>query len=246
MSKSDVAKFKRFFHALGLQEHSIEKNESGGSPLSSSFKQDAEDFLYAAEDAFELAKYAAALTDAKRAIHCQIDEIMESLGYSWKRVALRKKLEIVRSCGFVAPRIINRVSAARNLLEHEYVNPSAAKASEALDIATLFVHATRRHLDGFMDEFYVGDSAEKVDTFHFRKELAFSFDAERKKFRISACTDVQPERYGLSGKTIGELSVGADSELFPALVKLTLAGQRDEKIILAFHDLFGLVRRSKQ
>ena len=52
MSKNDVAKLKRFFDMFRLQEHSVEKNESGGSPLSSSFRQDAEDFLHAAEDAF--------------------------------------------------------------------------------------------------------------------------------------------------------------------------------------------------
>jgi hypothetical protein len=143
------------------------------------------------------------------------------------------------------PTIIQRVNSARNLLEHQYINPSPAKAAEALDIATLFVHATRRHLDSFMGEFYVGNPAERVDTFHFKRELVFDFDEQRKRFRVAACADVQPESVSIRHKVVGELNVSADSVLFTTLVKLTLAGVRDEKIVIAFHELFELLRRSK-
>jgi HEPN domain-containing protein len=245
MSKEDVRKLKQLFEAVELREHSIDKSESGGSPLVSGFERDAEDFLRAAEDAFEVGNYAGALTDAKRAIHCQIDEVMAALGYTWKRTGIRKKLDTVRQCGFAAPRIIHKVNAARNLLEHEYVNPSANKAAEALDIATLFVHASRRHLDGFMGEFYVGNPAERVDTFHFSRELAFAFNDRTRCFKITAHEGVTPETVGLYGKRIGEVSVSAPSVLFPSLVRLTLAGARDDKIVLAFHELFQLFRAAK-
>lgn len=52
MPKDDIVQLGQLFDAIGLKEHSIEKSESDGSPLSSSFRHDAEDFLHAAEDAF--------------------------------------------------------------------------------------------------------------------------------------------------------------------------------------------------
>ncbi len=243
MAKNEIAKLRSLFERLELREHDVEKSVSGGSPLSSAFRVDAEDFLHAAEDAFELKNYSSALTDAKRAIHCQIDEVLASLGYSWKRTPLKKKLEIIRKCGFAAPRVIHRVNAARNLLEHEYVNPSASKTEEALDIATLFVNATKRHLESFMGDFYVGRSSERVDTFHFSRELVFAFDEETKAFRITALEHVRPELEGRFGSVLGKTKVGATSELFPTLIKLTVAGDRNEKIIIALHELFDLFRR---
>lgn len=245
MSKQDVRELKALFDKLELREHAIEKSESGGSPLASDFEQDAEDFLRAAEDAFELENYASALTDAKRTIHCQIDEVMASLGFPWRRTGIRKKLDTVRRCGFAAPRIIHKVNSARNLLEHEYVKPSANKAAEALDIATLFVHASRRHLDGFMGEFYVGNPAERVDIFHFGRELVFGFNHDKRCFEVAACEGVTAEKIGMLGKTVGEVSVPSQSSVFPALVKLTLAGSRNEKIVLAFHELFEVFRAAK-
>jgi hypothetical protein len=107
MGKDDIAKLRRLFDMFELREHAIAKSESGGSHLSSSFPQDAEDFLHSAEDAFELEKYGGALTDAKRAIHCEIDEVMACLGYPWKKTGLRKKLDTIKRCGFAAPRSFN-------------------------------------------------------------------------------------------------------------------------------------------
>lgn len=237
---NEVRKLKELFDELQIREHGIEKSLSGGSPLISDFDSNAEDFLEAAEEAFELSKHANAVSDAKRAIYCQIDEVLDCLGYPWKRKAVTKKLDVIKKCGFAAPRILRRVNAARNLLEHEYVQPSPAKAEEALDIATLFVDATRRHLESFMGDFYVGSATEKVDEFHFRRELVFVFERDRKSFRISAYKDVSPERSPRTASIVGKVSVDSKSILFPILIKLTVAGDRESKITVAFHELFDL------
>jgi hypothetical protein len=239
---NEVRKLKGLFDDLQIREHGIEKSVSGGSPLISDFESNAEDFLEAAEDAFELTQHANAVSDAKRAIYCQIDEVLDCLGYPWKRRAVAKKLDVIKRCGFAAPRILRRVNAARNLLEHEYVKPSPAKAEEALDIATLFVDATRRHLESFMGEFYVGSAEQRIDEFHFRRELVFVFEAKPKGFRISACKDASPERGPRTGTTIGTVSIDSKSILFPTLIRLTVAGDRESKITVAFHELFDLFR----
>jgi hypothetical protein len=113
---NEVRKLKELFDELQIREHGIEKSLSGGSPLISDFDSNAEDFLEAAEEAFELSKHANAVSDAKRAIYCQIDEVLDCLGYPWKRKAVTKKLDVIKKCGFAAPRILRRVNAARNLL----------------------------------------------------------------------------------------------------------------------------------
>ena len=69
---------------------------------------------------------------------------------------------LIARCGFAAPRILKRVNDARNLLEHEYVHPTPETTEEALDIATLFVNATRRHFQMFMGEFHVGNGGERI------------------------------------------------------------------------------------
>jgi HEPN domain-containing protein len=169
--QQQLRQLKALFDQLELREHGIKKNVSGGSELNSDFEPNAEDILQAAEDDFELNDYAGALTSAKRAISCQIDDVLECLGYPWRRKQLREKLDLIARCGFAAPRILKRVNDARNLLEHEYVHPTSETTEEALDIATLFVNATRRHFQMFMGEFYVGNDGERVDQFHFVANL---------------------------------------------------------------------------
>jgi hypothetical protein len=180
------------------------------------------------------------LTDAKRAISCQIDEVLACLGYSWKRKPLRNKLDLIRQCGFAAPRILARVNAIRNLLEHEYIHPKQEQTEEALDIATLFVNATRRHLDMFWHEFYVGNGAERVDELHFRRELFFRF--HEKEFRISGLVDVSPEDAPSTHSVIGCVAIPAPSVLFPTLIKLTVAVDREYRVTIAFHELFNILR----
>ena len=91
--QEQLRQLKALFDQLELREHGIKKSVWGGSALNSDFECDAEDYLQAAEDEFELIDYAGAFTNAKRAISCQIDEVLECLGYPWKRKQLREKLD---------------------------------------------------------------------------------------------------------------------------------------------------------
>jgi hypothetical protein len=242
--QEQLRQLKVLFDQLELHEHGIKKSVSGGNALSSDFEHDAEDSLQAAEDEFELIDYAGALTSAKRAISCQIDEVLECLGYPWKRKQLREKLDLIARCGFAAPRILKRVNDARNLLEHEYVHPTPETTEEALDIATLFVNATRRHFQMFMGEFYVGNGAERIDQFHFRRELSFTFNDNTPEFRVSGYVDVSPEDAPTTHSSVGHVSVSASSSVFPTLIKLTVAGDHDHKVAVAFHELFTMFREA--
>ncbi len=120
-------------------------------------------------------------------------------GFNVKHWNLSKKTELFVRLGFVAPRILKKINHARNILEYEYTLPSEAQVEEALDLAVLFVNSACRYLDLFIHEFSIGNFTERVDSFHFRKELTFRYDEENKFYIFRDWIDVTPENEGLGG-----------------------------------------------
>jgi len=87
-----------------------------------------------------------ALSNIKRAIECRIDELLyfyclyiKSKRENWN---FPKKIEILGELGIIAPRILTKINQQRNLLEHEYINPSPENVDDALDVAILFLGYT--------------------------------------------------------------------------------------------------------
>jgi len=83
------------------------------------------------------------LSNCKRAIDCQLDNLIEQLGYlplcRHKKWHFPKKIDFIRKSGIIAPRILEKINKLRNKLEHEFKIPSKAEVEDALDIALLFV-----------------------------------------------------------------------------------------------------------
>lgn len=84
-----------------------------------------------------------ALSNIKRAIECRIDELLynyclhiKSKKEEWN---FPKKVEVLTNLGLIAPRILTKINRQRNLLEHEYINPSQDNINDALDVAILFL-----------------------------------------------------------------------------------------------------------
>jgi hypothetical protein len=237
---------KTLIESLGITEDKVIKLSSGGSSLNHDFDINPEDFLQRAEDDYEIGGSAALLnsiTNAKRAIHCQIDQALLCLGFNTKRWNLPKKAELLVRLGFVAPRILKRVTHTRNVLEHEYVSPTLEQVEEALDLAALFVEATNRHLEGFGHEFYIGNHDEQVDSFHFRKELGFHFGYEEKGFQIWGRTNVSPELNPRTDVEIGEAFIKPNDEIFIDIVRLVVAGDNEVKVKKALVQFFTTLNR---
>lgn len=98
--------------------------------------------------------YVNALSNSKRAIDCQITNLLIGLGLS-KLGNIHNKIERIKDIGILAPRILKKLNKIRNLLEHEFHSPSAEEAEDAVDIATLFLGATEKVFINFMDSFWV-------------------------------------------------------------------------------------------
>ena len=99
-----------------------------------------------------------AITNAKRAIDCQVDTLLACIGYkpntnlpqnvkdyikqhssSNENVNIPQRLMLV-SCLDAAPsKLISKIRGIRNLLEHEYNLPTVDQAHEAIELATLFI-----------------------------------------------------------------------------------------------------------
>lgn len=103
-------------------------------------------------------RYINALSNAKRAIDCQLDNIFEAFSLK-KRRNFPEKLELIGELGLLAPRIVRKVVKVRNLLEHEYFDPKAEDVEDAVDVALLFLEATSRPFRSFMEDYFVADQA---------------------------------------------------------------------------------------
>jgi len=118
------------------------------------FKITPQEFLYfAREDFSQNSKRSLVngLSNAKRAIDCQLDSILYVIGYYEKSKKEQwhfpQKIQFLRDFGIVSPNILKRVNRTRNLLEHEYICPSKSSVENAIDVAELFLIATEKMTD---------------------------------------------------------------------------------------------------
>ena len=247
---SKTEELREIFVSIGLQRLKALRLIHGGSGLRHEFDISAEDFLQRAEDDFELRGEAAilnAVANAKRAIHAQVDEVLHALGYPTKGRGFDKRLALFGDLGFVAPRILKRINDARNILEHEYTKPTLEQVEEAIDLATLFIGATRRHSESWEDEFTIGNCDEQLDEFTFGREISVSFEHKLKIFHVDGwvgCVplDGSPANINEKAKLIGRIELSANEPVFTDLVRLIIAGDHERKSREALDLLFDRIQ----
>lgn len=154
------------------------------------FEIDANEFLNFAEADFasELPhKYVNALANIKRALDCQVLSIFLSLGIpvkKFKKMGLERKLQIMQKLGLVSPRILNKVTAIRNLMEHEFTNPDKELVTDMKDVVSLFIAYTNTIMMNFSDEIVV---ALQDDNFEpGSQEVKLSLNPDKHLLEISS------------------------------------------------------------
>lgn len=174
------------------------------------------EFLCQAEDDFLGGGLSAAvncITNAKRAIVGQVDQILLSFGYESKRWNTEKKLTKLKELGVLAPTVLRKLVDARNLLEHEYKLPSKEQVEDYLDIAAIFVLGAASQFHPFSDEIDISFS----DNFVLTGSLEFCIERENGKAKYKAYGYVYDE--GLRKSRVGEAVIENNSKLFCALTK---------------------------
>ena len=116
------------------------------STLETSFEIKPEEFLqYAENDLTSNSphKLINSLSNIKRALSCQIDSLLIEFVLfdrpqkeSW---GLPKKIEVLSEIGLVLPNVLKKINQRRNLLEHEYKNPSNVIFAERTSLIRLVI-----------------------------------------------------------------------------------------------------------
>lgn len=136
------------------------RNEPFGYPRA--FQITGEEFLaYAIDDKNSTLphKYINALANAKRAIDCQIETILKVYGYlefakqSRDFKSFSGKQKVLAKIGISPKAILTKQNKLRNVMEHEFLKPSKQEVEEAIDVADLYVNATKNYLRDFTPYF---------------------------------------------------------------------------------------------
>lgn len=174
--------------------------------------------------------YVNALSNAKRAIDCQIFNLLSALGLS-ATGNIHKRVERIEDVGILAPRILKKVNKIRNLLEHEFQKPSVEEAEDAVDIATLFVEATDKVFVNFMDSFWIArEGSENRPTIIKKNGRTIVLDNELPKIPFSDGLfveyDAERKDYGvwgyLNNEEVLEAEVKRGSPLHIELLRLSI------------------------
>lgn len=93
-----------------------------------------------------------ALSNAKRALECRVDELLTLSNFkvfsSRERWNLPYKMQVLQAFGVPTPDILRRlISAKRNILEHEYIKPNQQEVQDGAELAELFLAASRPHVE---------------------------------------------------------------------------------------------------
>ena len=96
------------------------------------------------------------LSNAKRALDCQIEMLLYALclkDYSDKgHFGIPKKIDLLNKVGIVAPRILNKINKIRNVMEHEFYSPGKDEVQDFADVVLLFIAYTDKYLYGIKSD----------------------------------------------------------------------------------------------
>ncbi|WP_460422980.1 hypothetical protein [Pseudomonas sp. ZL2] len=209
----------------------------GGSFQMTELKTSPVDFLSLAEDDFERGGLSAlinAATNAKRAIVCQLDQLLVSFGYSPYRWNVPKKIEKLRVLGLLAPSLLRKVVDMRNLLEHEYEAPELKAVEEALDIASLFVMSASALFVPF-DDVLEFSRLDITDGNSHVTHMTVGLNRDSRGVFYIVYAYEPGERWG---RCVGQCEIPSGHLLFEAMVKISASLMLRYRVNQALED-FG-------
>ena len=164
------------------------------------FEISPKEFLRYAKDDFNSNynhKLINSLTNAKRAIDCQIDEVLTIFGISYNSIPnqsknlleiakvnnkLPYKLQLIQALNLAPGFIVAKARSLRNKLEHHYSIPSKRQVQESIDIAELFIRSIEGKTKIIENEFVLSDKKNYSSDWNYDKGYSITFDLETKKF----------------------------------------------------------------
>ncbi|WP_321891563.1 DUF4145 domain-containing protein [Burkholderia cenocepacia] len=87
-----------------------------------------------------------AISNAKRALHLQVESLCESFGFNLMRNRPRTfpaRVEYLERSGVIGKRLLRKLNSVRNDVEHEYRFATLEEAELAVDVTELFIESCR-------------------------------------------------------------------------------------------------------
>lgn len=181
--------------------------QDSGSALDYHFDISPKDFLDYSKQDFKTNNNHGninSLTNAKRAIDCQTDKVLSSLGLdpnnfppaieqyiSKSRSSPAKKdlpirLRFLQAIGFAPAGIIADARLLRNKLEHYYKKPSNEEVSNAIELAELFILATDSKLKSLWDFSLTDKDKHSKSDGHLWNSIYIVYDYQAHLFDVRA------------------------------------------------------------
>ncbi|WP_460044614.1 hypothetical protein [Pseudomonas sp. S2_H01] len=157
-----------------------------------------------------------AVSNAKRAIDCQVEAVLKTLGLR-ANGGFPSRLSSIRKIGLVAPRILEKINKLRNSIEHDFTNPTREQAELAVDTALLFVELTHRVFRQTIFQCAIYDPTPKLKTWvnWGPNYVVFEMIGEAERFDISG---------EIKGKVSFKQVVTRDDPEYIPLIRFFLAG----------------------
>lgn len=207
----------------------IESESATGS--SNTFEIAARDFLRFAKLDYKSGDdkgHINALTNAKRAIDCQVDTVFSLYGISFDKLSsstnqiiqltnvshinLPHKLKLIQAMGFAPSGLISKTRTLRNKLEHYYQAPKEKEVADAIELAELFILSLERNTKMIPDGFIITDKKNYNGLFKYKSHLDVSFNHSSKEFTLT---------FFLEEEIIQNIVVSETDFIFYALIKLS-------------------------
>ncbi|MDK2981975.1 MAG: hypothetical protein PWQ55_2322 [Chloroflexota bacterium] len=234
MEKGNGQDISELMYLTGINNKNLKFFDEGGAYLPVyELDTDPYEFLRQAEMDYErggLSSEINSITNSKRAIHCQTDQAIYTLGYTPHR-DYRKNIDLLEKLGIVTPRIIKKVSDSRNLLEHEYKKPSEEQILEALDLAYLYVYSIKPLLHNITGDFILANGDERIDIFNYRRYISFSTDKRGSKLSCEICAfeiikQSKERNLPLQSKLLKGIYISSDSSIFSEIMHILVDNSR--------------------
>lgn len=125
-----------------------------------------------------------AMSNAKRSIECQIDLLINTLGYDYRKFdarntyneakifvnnnykeeqydGLTERLKLLNTLELAPTLILSNIRNMRNQMEHGYNVPSYNEVKKAIEVADLFINSSNRKLSYSPTILYLGNNQDK-------------------------------------------------------------------------------------
>lgn len=175
-----------------------------GSSVDCPFEFSARDFLRFAKLDFKAKDDKGdinSLTNAKRAIDCQIDSALTLFGISFDKIPVESeaiikltefhvndlphKLKLIRALDFAPSGLISKTRTLRNKLEHYYQKPKRKEINEAIELAELFVLSIENRIKLIAEHFVITDKKSNKKDWQYDYCFEVNYDSNKKETSLS-------------------------------------------------------------